>query len=144
MLMMCTCFHCFLTAEAFFLCADFYLGNREMSQSVPKQKKKAPQYKGQKKSKSQICSWALLAYLLLFLFLFVSPAALLVKTLAHSFVVWRASFECTTCSLQPFQTRRSGFGFTGSDRRSRCRIGAVGLNKSVSFGSLQLPIMPRL
>lgn len=44
-------------------CRD--LGNREMSQTVPKQKKKAPQYKGQKKSKS---------FFFLFFFLPSSPS----------------------------------------------------------------------
>lgn len=87
---MCTCFLMFLTAEAFLLCVDCYLGNREMSQSVPKQKKKAPQYKGQKKSKLRMCWLALFLFkLLLFLFLFLPPAALLVKTLCS--VVCRAA-----------------------------------------------------
>lgn len=126
------CVHVFLffTAEAFLLCDDCYLGNREMSQSVPKQKKKAPQYKGQKKSKFWMCWLALFQHLLFFI-LFLAPAALLMKTLCTVICHAAGSLWCGSLNahlVQVFEWR-PWVGFTGSDHRSRCRIGAVWLRK---------------
>lgn len=140
-------FFLFFTAEAFLLCDDCYLGNREMSQSVPKQKKKAPQYKGQKKSKLWLC-WLALLQLLPFLFLFLAPAVLSVKTLcsvichaAGSLLVWQ--FKCRTCSLgsgvwmQESHELGSWVQITEVD----AKLGQCDSEKSITFRSLQLPIM---